>query len=240
MAANIMVRPGRIDATLGRATLNNGTVKGRLGLAAAASGLDLRAQGSFDRLDSAAFLNDFGQNGWVTGLAQGQFVLEGVGKSAADIVRQSHGRATLAIRSGELIGIGLYDLVRRADRRPLPTPLDGRGRTPYDQAQIALNIENGGVEVAEGALSAPGLRAALQGRASLAEQTVAIRATVEGVANGATTGSPPPAVVEMSGPWGDVKVAPDTPRTPIQRSGATQPVRPSEAHATFTGQAPVQ
>ena len=236
MAANIMVRPGRIDATLGRAVLNNGVVKGRLGLAAAASGLDLRAQGSFERLDVAALLSDFGQNGWMAGVAQGQFVLEGAGESAADLVRQSHGRATLAIRSGELIGIGLHDLVRRADRRPLSTPLGWRGgRTPFDQAQIALNIGNGTVELAEGALTAPGLRAALQGRASLAEQTVAIRAIVENGANGMTAGNPSPIVVEITGPWDDMKVAPNS-RALIQRSGAAQPLVPADARAVLARQ----
>jgi AsmA protein len=233
MAANVMVRPGRIDASLGRATLNNGVVKGRLSVAAVAPGLDLRAQGSFERLDSAALLSDLGQNSWFAGSTQGQFVLEGTGESAADIVRQSHGRATLGIRSGELIGIGLHDLVRR----PLATPFDWRGgRTPFDQAQIALNVANGVVEIADAGLTAPNIRAALQGRASLADQTIAIKATVEG---SATRGHPSPVTVEINGPWNDVKVAPGG-RALIQRSGVGQFLRPSEANATFTSPAPAQ
>jgi AsmA protein len=224
MAANVMVRPGRIDVSLGRATLNDGTVKGRLGLATAASGLDVRAQGSFERLDTAALLSVLGQNGWLTGSAQGHFALEGAGESVADIVRQSQGRAALTVRTGELVGFGFSDLVRRADRQPAATPWDWRGgRTPFDQAQIAVDLSSGVAEIADGVLAAPNMRAALQGRASLAEQTVAIRAAVE--SGGATGGSAFPVTVEVNGPWSDVKVAPGR-RALIQRSSAERSLHP--------------
>lgn len=226
MAANVMLRQGRVDVTLARATLNGGVVKGRLGVAAAAYGLDMRAQGSFERVDSAAAMNDLGQGGWISGLAQGQFAFEGTGETAADLIRQSHGRATLAIRSGE-IGIGLLDLARRAERQPTAPSLDWRGgRTSFDQAQIAMTIANGLVEVVEGGLTAANLRAAVQGRASLTEQTVAIRTTVESGANGTAA----PLGVEIGGSWNDLRAAPGN-RMFMPRSTAGQQPRGPEASA---------
>src|SRR4051794_5527432 len=231
VAANVMVRSGRIDASLGRATLGNGVAKGRLSLTVVDAGLDLRAQGSFDRLDVAALFGNLGQSSRMTGAAQGGFVLEGVGGSAAEIARRSHGRATLAVRSGEVVGLGLHELVRRSDRQPP----DGRGaRTPFDQAQVSLNINSGVAEIADGLLTTPNLRAALQGRASLADQTIAIMVLLDGV------GDSSPSAIEISGPWDDVKVAP-VGRTLIQRSGGLHPSQPVEpARAWSSGGAHAQ
>ena len=117
MAANIMVRPGRIEDARPRRAQQRRR-QGAPGLAAAVSGLVLRAQGSFERLDVAALLSDFGQNGWMAGSAQGQFVLE----ARASPQRTWFAKATardVAIRSGELIGIG---------RRLVAAPIAVRSR----------------------------------------------------------------------------------------------------------------
>jgi AsmA protein len=200
-------------------------------LTAVGADLDLRAQGSFDRLDIAALFGNLGQSSRITGAAQGGFVLEGIGGSAAEIARRSHGRATLAVRSGEMVGLGLHEWVRRSARQPP----DGRGaRTPFDQAQVSLNINSGIAEIADGSLTTSNLRAALQGRASLADQTIAITVLLDGA------GDPPPAAIEISGPWDDVKVAP-VGRMLIQRSGGMHPSQPIEpARAWFWGGASAQ
>ena len=52
LAANLLVRRGRVELSLGRATLNRGTVKGRLALAAGQPAHDVKLQGSFDRVDA--------------------------------------------------------------------------------------------------------------------------------------------------------------------------------------------
>jgi AsmA protein len=182
VAANLIVRAGRIETSLNRATLNRGTVKGRLGISLMPTGFDLKAQTSFDRLDLGAFVSDIGQGRWISGLAQGQIVLDATGEDASsDLLRHANGRATITVRNGELAGIGFNEALRRAERRPLSMPLEWRGgRTSFDYAQVVLNVTRGVGEIAEGQVTAPGLRAALQGRVSLLERSLALKAMVEG------------------------------------------------------------
>ncbi|HEV2602688.1 MAG TPA: AsmA-like C-terminal region-containing protein [Microvirga sp.] len=223
LAGSLLVRPGRIEASVGRATLNKGTVKGRLTLASVSGGgVDVRSQATFEGLDLAGFLADLRHPRWITGIAQGQFVLEGAGATAAEVVRQSQGRTQVTVRQGELIGIGLNDALRRVEKRPLSAFLDWKGgRTPFDQAQVSLAIVGGQGEIVDGALSAPHLRAGIQGRVSLVERAVTIKAQVDPIT---ATPSPTPTIVfDVTGGWDDVAVIPDA-RAMIERSGAAKPL----------------
>ncbi|HEX2510797.1 MAG TPA: AsmA family protein, partial [Microvirga sp.] len=141
MAASVIVRPGRIEASLGRASLNKGTFKGRLSLAAVSDGTDFKAQGTFENVDAAGFLSDLGQGRWLAGQAQGQFVLETSGGTIADLVRQSHGRTTINVKQGELIGVSLNEALKRVEKRPLAASLDWKGgRTPFELIHVVLNV----------------------------------------------------------------------------------------------------
>lgn len=236
LAANVLIKPGRIEASLGRATLNRGVVKGRLGMVAGASGVDLKMTGAFDGLDLGGLVGDLGHNRWITGLAHGQVALEGVGASAADLVRQLGGRATIAVRQGELVGISLGEVLRRADRRPLSAPLEWRGgRTSFDQAQVTLGIAQGLCEITESGLSSASLRGDMQGRVSLIDRTLALRAKVESVL--AQPGPASSILLDINGPWSDVGVAPDA-RALIQRSGAAQPLLPPDLRARVGAEGP--
>jgi AsmA protein len=226
MAASVLVRPGRIEASLGRAGLNKGIVKARLTLVDLTEGADLKAHGTFDGVEMATFLADLGQARWLTGLAQGQFNLETSGSTVVDLVRQSHGRAAITVRQGELVGIGLNDALRRVEKRPLLASTEWKGgRTPFETAQVNLNVGAGVGEITEGSLLAPTLRTALQGRVSLVERAVAIRALVD-----PTAPSPLPSplmTLDVVGGWDDVAIVPDV-KSLIERSGAAQRLLPSQ------------
>lgn len=227
VAANLIVRAGRIETSLNRATLNKGTVKGRLGISMMPTGFDFKAQTTFDRLDLGAFVSDIGQGRWISGLAQGQIVLDATVEEAhSDFLRHANGRATITVRNGELAGIGFNEALRRAERRPLSMPLEWRGgRTSFDQAQVVLNVTKGVGEIAEGQVTAPGVRAALQGRVSLVERSLALKAVVEGqTANGAALPEAAPIsplLFDITGPWDGPAMLPDA-RALILRSGAAR------------------
>jgi AsmA protein len=227
VAANVLVKPGRIEIALGRATLNKGTIKGRLALAPGPETHDLKLQGSFDRVDLGAFLTDIGHTRWISGAAQGQINLEALGDSPAEILRRMQGRAAVNVRQGDLWGVALAEALRRIERRPLSAPLEWKGgRTPFDQANIVLNVHAGVGDVLEATLTGAAARAGAQGRVSLAERALALKATVESVGNpGATPG--PSLVFDIQGPWSDIAVVPDA-RTLIQRSGAARQLFTSE------------
>jgi AsmA protein len=222
LAANVLVKSGRIELSIGRATVNRGQVKGRVIAAPATQGQDLKLQGSFDRLDLSAFLADLGQTRWISGLAQGHVVLDATGESLAELARQVQGRAVVTVRQGELWGVALNDALRKAERRPLSTTLEWRGgRTPFDQAQIVANLHAGVGDIVEGHVMSPPTRTALQGRILVADRSLAVKALVE--AASAASGFAPGASLafEISGPWNDVTFAPDVPSL-IQRSRAAR------------------
>jgi AsmA protein len=222
MAASVIVRPGRIEASLGRASLNKGTFKGRLSLAAVSDGTDFKAQGTFENVDAAGFLSDLGQGRWLAGQAQGQFVLETSGGTIADLVRQSHGRTTINVKQGELIGVSLNEALKRVEKRPLAASLDWKGgRTPFELIHVVLNVGAGVGEVVEGSLTAPGLRTGLQGSVSLMDRLIAVRASVDPAP--ASTLPSPVIVFDVTGGWDDVAVVPDA-KSLIERSGAAKPL----------------
>ncbi|HEY8381059.1 MAG TPA: AsmA family protein [Microvirga sp.] len=222
MAASVLVRPGRVEVSLSRAGLNKGSVKGRLALASVAGGTDLRGQATFDRIEASGLLSDLGRSRWIAGPTSGQVTLESTGRTVADLVRQVHGRATATIRQGELIGIGLGDALRRAERQPLAASLEWKGgRTPFDLAQITLNVGAGTGEITEGLVLAPTMRTAVQGTVSLIDRSVGMRILVDPAVPG---GLPSPVIaLEVAGGWDDVAVVPDA-RALIQRSGAAKPL----------------
>lgn len=222
MAASVLVKPGRIEASIGRASFHDGTLKGRLYLSSANGVTEFRTQGAFDAVDVATFLPAMGEPRWLTGRAQGQFQFEGTGVSPADVIRQSHGRTSITVKQGELVGLALNDALRRVEKRPLLASLNWKGgRTPFDQAQFVLNLKDGIGEVSDTRLSSPSLVTNLTGEISLIERTLNLKANVSPV-----TPVPPaaPAIVfDVNGGWDNVIVTPDA-RSLIQRSGAAKPL----------------
>jgi AsmA protein len=207
LAANISVKPGRYEASIGRASLNKGVVKGRAALASAADGIEIKGQGSFERLDMASFLTDVGSPRWIGGSAQGQFAFEGVGDSPAEIVRRLQGRAGLSVKNGELAGLALNDPARRG--RSLFMSTGRSDRTSFDEAHLNVTVVDGAAEISDGGLTAAGLRAALQGRASLPDRLVAARADVTG------NGLPAGMIVDINGPWSEPTI--------VSRTAAPEP-----------------
>jgi AsmA protein len=226
-AVNLLVKPGRVEIALGRATLNKGTVKGRLAVAPGPENHDIRLQGTFDRVDLGAFLTDIGHTRWISGLAQGQVNLEGLGESPAELMRRTNGRAAVTVRQGDLWGVAFAEALRRLERRPLSAPLEWKGgRTAFDQANLVLNVHAGVGDVLDAALTGPTARAGAQGRVSLVDRSLALRAAVEPVATPGTTASQS-LLLDIQGPWSDVSVVPDA-RILIQRSGAARQLFTSE------------
>jgi AsmA protein len=221
IAASVLVRPGRVEASLGRAGLHKGTLKGRLTVAGAGSIAEVKAQGTFDRVDVGPLLADLGRSRWVSGQASGQFMLEGSGQSAAEIVRQTSGRTSVTVRQGALVGVGLNDFIKRVEKRPLAASLEWKGgRTSFEVAQLTLSVANGIGDVTDATLTSPSLRASLYGQISLVERAVALRAHVDPTPNPSQS---PLIVFDVSGGFDDIAVAPDA-KSLIERSGAAKPL----------------
>jgi len=223
MAASILVRPGRVEASIGRADLHNGTLKGRLSLMVKDGTAEFKGQGLFNGVDLAAFLGAIGEPRWITGQAEGQFLIEGTGRNPSEMIRQAQGRSSVTVKQGELVGIALSDALRWVEKRPLLASLNLRGgRTPFEQAQVQISVKNGVGQITDGQLSAPGLLTNLQGQISLVDRSLNLTADVS-QANTATAPSSPALVFDVRGGWDNIVVTPDA-RSLIERSGAAKPL----------------
>lgn len=223
LAASVMVRANGIDATLGRASLRGGTLKGRLALATprdvASDETELKAQGAFEGLDLGALLVDLGESSWVLGATRGSFTLEGRGRDADGLVRRIAGRAVLSVESGTIAGLDLADVVHRGGAVAPGALARRNGRTGFDRAGISLVFNDGVGEIDEGGLAARTLTASLRGRLSLPERRFLARAALlprKGAGDrgagdrGAGEATPVPAATlfEIAGPWDAVAVRP--------------------------------
>ncbi|MGX7707556.1 AsmA family protein [Methylobacterium sp. Gmos1] len=194
VAAGLLVRDGTVEATLGRATVQGGTVKGRAALAALPAGLDARLQGSADRIDLGGLFADLGWPRWILGRAQGTLALDAAGSSLADLVGRLAGRAAATVEGGEILGVNLADLAQRPDTAA--TALRRGGRTHFERARVSLTVRDGVAEIGQGQLRGAALAASLGGRIFLAERRLGAEARIEPGPDGRAGGR-----FAIEGPW---------------------------------------
>ncbi len=226
MAASVLVQPGRIEASIGRAGFNDGSLKGRLSLVRQNGEVEFKSQGSFAGVTVAPFLAAIGEPRWITGQASGHFSFEGLGRNPADVIREAHGRSSIEVVDGEIVGIALDDALRRVEKRPLLASLNWKGgRTPFDKAQAQVVVKGGVGDIVEAHLKGSAVQAALKGQVLLVDRTLSMTANVSPA--DAPAGQSPALVFDVMGDWDNVAVSPQV-RSLIERSGAAKPLFPSE------------
>ncbi|MBD2749766.1 AsmA family protein [Microvirga sp. BT688] len=226
MAASVLIQPGRIEASIGRAAFYDGTLKGRLSLAAQNGLVDFKSQGTFSGVQIAPFLAAAGEPRWITGRAQGQFSFDGQGRNPADVIRQAAGRSSIELTDGELLGINLEDALRRVEKRPLLASLNWKGgRTPFAKAEAQVVMQDGIGEIVEGKLKGPSVQAQLRGQVLMVDRTLQVTAGIASVT--APAGQSPALAFDVTGDWDNVTVSPQV-RSLIERSGAAKPLFPSQ------------
>ncbi|WP_457093419.1 AsmA family protein, partial [Microvirga sp. P5_D2] len=229
MAANVLIRRGEIEASIGRAGFLDGTLKGRLSLATVNGVTDFRSQGTFSGVEIAPFLSNLGQPRWITGRAKGQFAFEGKGPNPVEVVRKAEGRSAITVTDGELIGISLDDALQRVEKHPLLASLNWKGgRTPFGEAQAQIVMQNGVGQVSDATLTSTGLLVQLQGQVLMVDRTLNLKAEVS--AAGAPQDAPTRIGFDIGGGWDNVSVMPNA-RSLIERSGAAKPLFPNRVPA---------
>ncbi|WP_165820385.1 AsmA-like C-terminal region-containing protein [Microvirga sp. KLBC 81] len=222
MAASVLVRPGEIEASIGRAGFHDGSLKGRLSLTTVDGQTEFKSQGTFSGVEIGPFLSSVGQSRWITGRSQGQFTFEGKGQNPIEVVQQAQGRSSITVRKGELVGLALGDALKRVEKHPLLASLNWKGgRTPFQEAQAQIVIQGGVGEVAEAKLTSTEVVAELKGQVLMVDRTLNLKAEV----SAAGTKSPPAIAFDIDGGWDNISVMPNT-RSLIERSGAAKPLLP--------------
>jgi AsmA protein len=222
VACSLISRQGKTDFTLGGAEFHKGSLKGRISLAGAPRGFDLKAQASFDRVDTAAALATATDGRRISGIGYGTLQVEASGANAHAVVRSLEGKATLVVRQGDIVGINLPEVLRRMEKRPLSAALDVRGgRTPFELASLSARISRGVMDVQDGSVGSPAARIGFAGQVGLAERVLALSGIAQLV--DAPAGREPVTLpFEVTGSFDDPMIVPDA-RSLMRRSGATSP-----------------
>ncbi|MGO4388505.1 AsmA-like C-terminal region-containing protein [Microvirga sp. 2YAF29] len=233
MAANVLVRPGEIEASIGRAGFLDGTLKGRLSLATIDGQTEFRSQGTFAGVDIAPFLGSIGQPRWITGRAKGQFAFEGKGPNPVEVVRMAQGNSSITVTNGELIGLSLDDALQRVEKHPLLASLNWKsGRTPFGEAQAQIAIKDGVGQVSDATLTSADLILRMRGQVLMVDRTLDLKADVSAV--GAPQDAPIRIGFDIGGGWDNISVMPNA-RSLIERSGAAKPLFPARVPADVQG-----
>lgn len=178
VAAGLIVRSGNVEASLGRANLQGGTLKGRvvLGDPGEDRGTEVKAQGAFEGVDLGALLTAFGEERWLVGPAKGSFAMDSRAATMGDLVANANGRAGLAVEGGAISGLDLGALLQRPADAAAGSPQQRIGRTDFSSAAVTLRFKDGQGTVTQGRLAAPTVAASLAGTISLDRRHLDIRA----------------------------------------------------------------
>jgi AsmA protein len=145
-------------------------------------GIDVKLGGGFDKVNLGQAGADLPQFARLSGTGGLQFNLDGLGRSLPEVLGSLSGKATLALRQGELGGFAFGELLRRAERNPELALRDWRqGRTTFETASANAVIANGILTLSDAQMAGSGYRLTLIGTAALPSQTLDMAALLQPV-----------------------------------------------------------
>ncbi len=224
---SVAMRGGALDLSLLEAQAYRGRLKARGSFSLTDGALVMHASAQTSGVDARALLSDaFGKEA-IGGALDSSLVLDSRGGTVADMLRSLNGRLTLSLADGEITGVDFDRALRRFEKRPLASAQDIRsGSSALTKGSATLLIENGVGSLEDGAAYGPGFALAFGGSANLSERSLALKAAArEADASGKPREKGLQIAVDVTGPWDDVRIAPD-PKAFIRRSGAAAPLLP--------------
>ncbi|MCO5093420.1 AsmA family protein [Bosea sp. (in: a-proteobacteria)] len=179
VAIYLLVKKGRFETGLIRAGAYGGSLKSRLLASAAPAGVDVKLQAGLDKVNIGQAASDLPQLARLSGIGSLQLVLDGAGRSFDALIGSLTGKVNLALRQGELSGIALGELLRRAERNPAQALRDWRhGKTPFETLTANAGIANGLLVLTEAQMSGQNYRFNLTGSASLSTRILDMAASL--------------------------------------------------------------
>jgi AsmA protein len=223
IAGAVMLKNGRLEASLADASIYKGELRARVLLAPDEQGrTEMKTTVQARNIDWGAFGWDRFGDSHVSGRANAHISLEGAGFSFAQIARSLSGRGDIDIANGDIVGLDVERALRRIDRKPLASAVDIRnGRTSFERARIVATVADGVARLDDGVIESRGFSIALTGAAQIAERHIDLRAVVG--AKGEGSEKKPAFAFDIAGPWDHADIVPDA-RGLIRRSGAAQPL----------------
>jgi len=179
VATYLLVKKGRFETGLLRASAYGGNVKARLLAVSAPMGVDVKVQAGGEKVNIGQAAGDLPQLARLSGTGGFHLNLDGAGRNFDELLGSFTGRTGLSLRQGELGGVALADLLRRAERGPVQTLQDWRqGRTPFENLTANASIGGGMLFLNEALMSGSSYRLNLNGHASLRSRILDMTASL--------------------------------------------------------------
>lgn len=173
VATYLLVKKGRFETGLLRAGAYGGSVKSRLLALATPAGVDIKLQAGLDKVNIGQAASDLPQLARLSGTGTLQLALDGVGRTFDELLASFTGRLNLTARQGEIGGVALAELIRRAERSPAQALRDWRqGKTPYETISANAGIAGGLLALTEAQMIGANYRFNLAGSAALRPRTL--------------------------------------------------------------------
>lgn len=168
VASYLLIKKGRFETGLVRASAYGGSVKTRLLAVSAPAGVDVKLQAGLERVNFGQASSDLPQLSRLTGNGTFQLALDGVGRTFDELLGSLAGRANLSVKQGELAGVAFVDMLRRAERNPSQAWRDWhQGKTPFENLTANAGIAGGLLVLTDAQMSGQAFRFNLSGNASL-------------------------------------------------------------------------
>lgn len=216
-ALSLLMKRGRLEFALSEANAYKGALRGRLSVAPARAGLEVKGSLQWSELDIGALLAALQKRPRLSGVATGQLVFETSGAAPSDLAAMLDGRAQLTLRNGEIARLDLEQALRRNDRRGAALIAGVQtGRTGFDSLTTTLRATRGVATLDEAQMKGPGVTAHARGALQLADQSLSVR--VDAAQSGALA-QPLRMSFYLAGPWSGPRILPepDPPRPPPAR-----------------------
>lgn len=181
VATYLMVKQGRFEAGLLRANAYGGSARGRLLAVSAPNGIDVKFQAALDKVNFSEMSSDLPSLSRFGGTGNAQLALDGVGRSASEIVASASGKGSVTLRQGEIEGFAFAELLRRLERNPALALRDWRkGKSAFATAQANVSIANGVATLSETQMTGAAYRLGVTGDVALPTGQIDISAQLSG------------------------------------------------------------
>ncbi|MFC5396099.1 AsmA family protein [Bosea vestrisii] len=167
LAAQLLIRKGRFEASLLRASAYGGSARARILATPVAAGADVKLQLGLEKVNLALIADDLPALARLSGTATGQLAFDGVGNSLEQVVSSLTGRAGLTIRQGEFRGIAFPDLLRKAEKPPTSARDWRQGKSAFETLQLSALANLGVLYITDTQIAGSGYNVVLNGTADL-------------------------------------------------------------------------
>ncbi|HEV2508068.1 AsmA family protein [Bosea sp. (in: a-proteobacteria)] len=195
LAAQLLIRKGRFEASLLRASAYGGSARARILATPVAAGADVKLQLGLEKVNLALVADDLPTLARLSGTATGQLAFDGIGNSLEQVVSSLTGRAGLTIRQGEFRGIAFPDLLRKAEKPPTSARDWRQGKSAFETLQLSALANLGVLYVTDTQITGSGYNVVLNGTADLTRRWL----DLNGALSSTTTSARVP--FELRGPF---------------------------------------